>query len=77
MDSKEALNGVTIAVLMAVLGIIVLAGTILLMMWAQPGMAKSPSEQSSLSVPSATGLPSGFQSLVRIVRADNPFRSVA
>ena len=51
MDSKEVLNGATIVVLMAVLGIIVLAGTILLMMWAQPGIARSPSEKSQLVVP--------------------------
>jgi len=51
MDSKEVLNGATIVVLMAVLGIIVLAGTILLMMWAQPGIARSPSEKSQLAAP--------------------------
>lgn len=52
MESKEVLAGATVGVLLAVLGVIVMVGVILLMMWKQPGIARSPSEQSRISEPS-------------------------
>lgn len=75
MDSKDVLNGAAVVVLMAVVGIIVLAGTILLMMWAQPGIAKSPSEQSYLSVPDCTNSTVDCLASGRIVQPARRMRS--
>jgi len=54
MEAKDALTGTAVAVLMAVFGLIVIVGVILLMMWLQPGIAHSPSQQSRLLVPHVT-----------------------
>jgi hypothetical protein len=54
METKDAGTGAAIAVLLAILGLIIMVGLILLMMWKQPGIERSPSQQSSLWVPSVT-----------------------
>ena len=51
MESKDVGIGAAVAVLLAVLGLIVFVGVILLMMWKQPGIEHSPSQQTSLSIP--------------------------
>lgn len=48
METKDAGTGAAIAVLLAILGLIVIIGVILLMMWKQPGIEHSPSQQSRL-----------------------------
>lgn len=50
-ENKDPGTVAAIVVLMVVLGLIVIIGVILLMMWKQPGIAHSPSQQSSLCVP--------------------------
>jgi hypothetical protein len=55
MESKEAGTRAAVVVLLAVLGLMVMVGVILLMMWKQPGIAHSPSEQSHLYVPQGSG----------------------
>jgi hypothetical protein len=52
MDAKDAVTGAAIAVLLAILGLVIMIGLILLMMWKQPGIEHSPS-QASLCVPIA------------------------
>lgn len=52
METKDAGIGAAVAVLLAILGLIVLIGVILLMMWKQPGIESSPS-QSRLHLPVA------------------------
>lgn len=54
MEAKNAVTGAAIAVLLAILGLVIMIGLILLMMWKQPGIEHSPS-QASLCVRSATG----------------------
>jgi hypothetical protein len=51
MEAKDAGIGAAVAVLLAILGLIIIVGLILLMMWKQPGIEHSPSQQSSLCVP--------------------------
>jgi hypothetical protein len=53
METKDAGTGAAVAVLLVILGVIIMVGVILLMMWKQPGIARSPSQQSSLCLPSA------------------------
>jgi len=48
MESKDAVTGAAIAALLAILGVILMVGIILLMMWKQPGIEHSPSQQSRL-----------------------------
>jgi hypothetical protein len=48
METKDAGIGAAVAVLLAILGLIIIVGVILLMMWKQPGIEHSPSQQSSL-----------------------------
>lgn len=50
METKDAPTGAAIAVLLTILGLIILVGLILLMMWKQPGIEHSPSQQSSLCI---------------------------
>lgn len=58
MEAKDALTGAAVAVLLAVLGFIILIGVILVMMWMQPGIEHSPSEESRLHV--SAGVDSGL-----------------
>jgi hypothetical protein len=58
METKDAGTGAAIVVLLAILGLIVIIGVILLMMWKQPGIEHSPSQQSSLCAPSTASEPS-------------------
>ncbi len=51
MQTKDAGIGAAVAVLLAILGLIITVGIILLMMWEQPGIPHSPSEQGSLPPP--------------------------
>jgi hypothetical protein len=51
METKDAGTGAAIVVLLAILGLIIIVGVILLMMWKQPGIEHSPSQQSSLCIP--------------------------
>jgi hypothetical protein len=51
MEAKDAGIGAAVAVLLAILGLIIMVGLILLMMWKQPGIEHSPSQQSSFFVP--------------------------
>lgn len=51
METKDPGTGAAIAVLLAILGIIILVGLILLMMWKQPGIEHSPSQKSNLWIP--------------------------
>lgn len=53
MEGKDAVTGAAIAVLLAILGVVLTVGIILLMMWKQPGIERSPSEQGCLSTPGA------------------------
>jgi hypothetical protein len=53
METKDAGTGAAVAVLLAILGLIVMVGVILLMMWKQPGIEHSPSQQSRLCLPDA------------------------
>lgn len=46
-----------VAVLLAMLGLIIFIGLILLMMWKQPGIEHSPSQQSSLCIPGDMRVP--------------------
>jgi hypothetical protein len=54
METKDAGTGAAIVVLLAILGLMIMIGLILLMMWKQPGIEHSPSQQSSLCAPSTT-----------------------
>lgn len=56
METKDAVTGAAIAVLLAILGLVIIIGLILLMMWKQPGIEHSPSQASSLSVPGTASL---------------------
>jgi hypothetical protein len=58
METKDAGTGAAIVVLLAILGLIVIVGVILLMMWKQPGIDHSPSQQSSLCAPASPSEPS-------------------
>lgn len=51
METKDAGIGAAVAVLLAILGLIITVGIILLMMWEQPGIPHSPSQQGSLRLP--------------------------
>lgn len=51
MDAKDATTGAAVAVLLAVLGLIILVGVILVMMFTQSGIEHSPSQASALWVP--------------------------
>lgn len=51
METKDAGIGAAVAVLLAILGLIITVGIILLMMWQQPGIPHSPSQQGSLLTP--------------------------
>ena len=53
METKDATTGAAIVVLLAILGLVIMIGLILLMMWKQPGIERSPSQQSSLYAPDA------------------------
>jgi hypothetical protein len=53
MEAKDAEIGAAVAVLLAILGLIIIIGVILLMMWKQPGIEHSPSQQSRLRLPGA------------------------
>jgi hypothetical protein len=53
METKDAGTGMAVAVLLVILGVIIMVGVILLMMWKQPGIERSPSQQSGLRVPGA------------------------
>jgi hypothetical protein len=53
MEAKDATTGAAVAALLAILGIIIMVGVILLMMWKQPSIDHSPSQQSRLCVPDA------------------------
>lgn len=44
MEAKDAVTGAAIAVLLAILGLVIMIGLILLMMWKQPGIERSPSQ---------------------------------
>lgn len=58
METKDAGIGAAVAVLLAILGLIITVGIILLMMWEQPGIPHSPSQQGSLPAsPAALRLP--------------------
>lgn len=75
MEAKDALTGAAVVVLLGVLGFLILVGVILLMMWKQPGIEHSPSQQSVLSAPGVTDL--GLDPLVRcqIIQLNRGWRS--
>lgn len=75
MQAKDALTGVAVAVLLAMLGLIILVGVILLMMWKQPGIEHSPSQQSFLSVPEMTDLSPDPLVHCRIIQFKSGLRS--
>jgi hypothetical protein len=47
METKDPGTSAAVAVLIAILGLIITIGIILLMMWKQPGIEHSPSQQNS------------------------------
>jgi hypothetical protein len=51
MEAKDAGIGAAVAVLLAILGLVIIIGLILLMMWKQPGIEHSPSQESRVCVP--------------------------
>lgn len=53
METKDAGTGMAVAVLLAILGLIIFIGVILLMMWKQPGIEHSPSQEISSYAPSS------------------------
>ncbi len=64
METHDAGTGAAVAVLLAILGLIIMIGLILLMMWKQPGIEHSPSQQGRLCAPAGateTLLPRGRQ----------------
>lgn len=77
MEAKDALTGAAVAVLMAVFGLIIILGVILLMMWLQPGIAHSPSQQSRLFSPSVTRTTLDSHCRPEIIQVSNVLRSDA
>lgn len=53
MEAKDATTGAAVVVLLAVLGLIILVGVILVMMFTQTGIEHSPSQARALSTPIA------------------------
>jgi hypothetical protein len=57
MEAKDAGIGAAVAVLLAILGLVIIIGLILLMMWKQPGIEHSPSQETRVCVPSTAAHP--------------------
>ncbi len=51
MEAKDAITGTAVAVLLAVIGLIILVGVILVMMFTQQGIEHSPGQESAVWAP--------------------------
>ncbi len=51
MEAKDAITGTAVAVLLAVIGLIILVGVILVMMFTQSGIEHSPAQESAVWAP--------------------------
>jgi len=63
MKTKHAGGGAALAVLLAFMGLIVLVGVILLLMWEQPDIEHSPLKHQSLANPVIESSPSFWRAV--------------